>query len=193
MRLTGSLALHLRLGVRHLRHDAVFTGFAALLRACALGAGSVVWSLARATLWTQSPFPRPEALVFVFEHDPRLGRTASAVANVRRWMDHARSFEGLAVAASGLASEASAPESVGAAAGGAGGASAGVAGAAGLEVVEGDSAAGAGVWARATVASSSVESTREWRRFTGDTLGESAPQAIPLPACPPHEAGRGPR
>ena len=96
MRLTDSLALHLRLGVRHLRHDAAFTGFASLLLACALGAGSAVWCLARATLWTPSAFPRPETLVFVFEHDPRLGRTASAVANVRRWMDHARSFEGLA-------------------------------------------------------------------------------------------------
>lgn len=103
MPLTDSLVLHLRLGVRRLRHDAAFTGFASLLLSCALGAGSSVWCLARATLWTPSSFPRPEALVLVFEHDPRLGRTASAVANVRRWMDHARSFEGLAAVSTSCA------------------------------------------------------------------------------------------
>ena len=75
----------------------------------------------------------------------------------------------------------------------AGAASGGAAGATTGADEEAGSSAGAGVWARAAVESSNERKNRGLRRFTGDTLGESAPRAIPLPACLPHELGRGPR
>ncbi|MGO8732334.1 MAG: ADOP family duplicated permease [Terriglobia bacterium] len=93
----------LRYGLRQLKRNPGFTAVAVVTLALGIGANTAIFSVVRAVLFRPLPFRDPGRLVIVIDHNLSAGfpQFPSSLANVLDWRAQSRSFEGLAVFATG--------------------------------------------------------------------------------------------
>ncbi len=96
----GSLIQDLRYGCRALARSPGFTVVAVLTLALGIGATSAIFSVVHWVLLRPLPFPDPERLVLIAEHNLSKGweRFAVSPPNFLDWRERSRAFESMAIA-----------------------------------------------------------------------------------------------
>jgi predicted permease len=85
-----------RYGVRMLRKNLGFTAVAVLTLALGIGANTAIFSVVQGVLLAPLPYSRPDALVMVWENNPRFPRVWVSYPNFLDWQRTARSFQQMA-------------------------------------------------------------------------------------------------
>ncbi|MEP6689556.1 MAG: ABC transporter permease [Gemmatimonadaceae bacterium] len=88
----------LRYAVRGLLRTKTFTVVAVLALGLGVGANTAMFSVVNAVLLTELPYPQPDRLVMLWEHNLSKGKLHNVVgpANFLAWRDAGRSFESMA-------------------------------------------------------------------------------------------------
>src|SRR5437867_2706190 len=93
-----------RLALRQLRRNPVFTAVAILSLGLGVGANTAIFSIVKAMLLAPLPYPEGDRLVMVWEDVPRwdIPRNTPAPANFLDWREQNHVFEGMAAFVGGL-------------------------------------------------------------------------------------------
>lgn len=88
----------LKYALRTLRRSPGFTAVAILTLGLGIGANTVIFSVVNSVLLTPLPFPDPDRLVSIWEHNIPLDHPRNSVSpgNFQEWRNRARSFEQIA-------------------------------------------------------------------------------------------------
>ena len=88
----------LKYALRTLRRSPGFTAVAILTLGLGIGANTVIFSVVNSVLLTPLPFPEPDRLVSIWEHNIPLDHPRNSVSagNFQEWRNRARSFEQMA-------------------------------------------------------------------------------------------------
>ncbi|MCZ6726337.1 MAG: ABC transporter permease, partial [Acidobacteria bacterium] len=85
-----------RFALRTLRKSPGFTAVAILTLALGIGASAAIFSIIDGVMLRPLPYPEPERMVQVWEHNDAFGRLGGAWANFLDWREESRSFEAIA-------------------------------------------------------------------------------------------------
>src|SRR6185503_4564094 len=91
-----TLLQDLRYAVRMLVKRPGFTILAVLTLALGIGANTTIFSVVNSVLLRSLPFPEPDRLIVVSEHNPQIGTMSVAWPNFTDWRDQNESFESMA-------------------------------------------------------------------------------------------------
>jgi len=90
-----SLFLDVRFSLRTLLKSPGFTAVAVLTLALGIGANAAIFSIVHGVILRPLPYPEPDRLVQIWEHNDTFGRLASAWPNFIDWQEQSTSFEGM--------------------------------------------------------------------------------------------------
>ena len=85
----------LRLAFRQLRKQPGFSIAAVLALAIGIGSNTAIFSVVHSVLLAPLPYPSPDRLVTIWEHQPALERCSVSAPDFRDWRDQSQSFESM--------------------------------------------------------------------------------------------------
>jgi putative ABC transport system permease protein len=96
--IVDQLLQDVRIGVRMLRRNSLFTTVAVLTLGLGIGANAAIFSVVNAVLLRPLPFPEPDRLVLIWATNTKSGDTQDVASypDVEDWKAQTRAFEGIA-------------------------------------------------------------------------------------------------